>query len=75
LKKSQKISPFLRNYFLKFVVFKIVFVLKSGKELILELYNVFNLKTYFLFAKGFKSLNFLVAGNFLFKKSKYFKFC
>jgi hypothetical protein len=41
----------------------------------LELYNVFKLKTYFLFVKGFKSLNFLVAENFLFKKSKFFKFC
>jgi|LauGreDrversion4_2_1035121.scaffolds.fasta_scaffold80082_3 hypothetical protein len=41
----------------------------------LELYNVFKLKTYFLFVKGFKLLNFLVDKNFLFKKLKFFKFC
>ncbi len=63
------------NCFVYTLVFKIVYVLKWSIELILELYNVFNLNTYSLFAQALEFLNFLTAENFLFKKSKFFKFC
>ena len=63
------------NYFVYPFLFKIVYVLNRGIELNLELYNVFNLNTYSLFAQALLFLNFLAAKNFLFKKSKFFKFC
>ncbi len=63
------------NAFGIYFIFKIVFVLKRGLELILELYNVFKPNTYFLFYQASESLNFLAVQNFLFEKSKFFKFC
>jgi len=59
LKKGQKNRLFSINDFGIYFIFKIVYVLKRALELILELYNVFESNTYFLFYQAFERLNFL----------------